>query len=130
LDEIEFNPPAHFARAHAGTPPGTWSDDGAQGLCLLASLLECGRFDAEDFGRRLLRWYDDGYLAVDNRVFDVGITTSRALGNLRSGAPALEAGPRSESSNGNGALMRALPLALWHQGTDAELAADAEAQSR
>lgn len=130
VDEIEFNPPASFDRAHLGTPPGTWSDDGAQGLCLLASLLECGRFDADDFARRLLRWYDEGYMAVDHRVFDVGITTSRALGNLRSGTPALEAGPRSESSNGNGGLMRALPLALWHQGTDEALVNDAQAQSK
>lgn len=130
LEEIEFNPPAPFNRAHVGTPPGTWSDDGAHALCLLASLLECQRFDAEDFGRRLLRWYDEGYLAVDHRVYDVGITTSRALGNLRSGVPALQAGPTSESSNGNGALMRALPLALWHRGSDAELVEDAENQSK
>ena len=34
--------------------PGTYSDDGAQALCLLASLLACGKFDPDDFGRRLL----------------------------------------------------------------------------
>jgi ADP-ribosylglycohydrolase len=129
-EEIEYDPPAGFDRAHGGTPPGTWSDDGAQALCLLASLLEVGRFDAEDFARRLLRWYDDGYMAVDDRVYDVGITTSRALGALRAGTPALEAGPRSETSNGNGSLMRVLPLALWHRGTDAELVSDAGTQSR
>ena len=32
LDEIEFIPPPDFRRAHAGVPPGTWSDDGAQAL--------------------------------------------------------------------------------------------------
>ena len=36
---IDFTPPSDFARAHQGTPPGTWSDDGAQALCLLDSLL-------------------------------------------------------------------------------------------
>src|SRR5438128_1283621 len=108
-DLIEFEPPAGFLRAHAGTPSGTWSDDSAQALCLLASLLACGRFDADDFARRLLRWLDEGYLAVDNRVFDVGITTSRALSALRQGVSSLQAGPASESSNGNGSLMRVLP---------------------
>src|SRR5262245_2994756 len=129
-DLIEFEPPPGFLRAHAGTPSGTWSDDSAQALCLLDSLLNCGRFDADDFARRLLRWYEDGYMAVDNRVFDVGITTSRALSSLRQGIPPLQAGPESESSNGNGALMRVLPLVLWHQGPDAGLIVDAELQSR
>jgi ADP-ribosylglycohydrolase len=128
--EIEFAPPPGFKRAHEGTPPGAWSDDGAQALCLLDSLLICGRFDAEDFGRRLVRWYDEGYLAVDGRVFDIGIQTGQALARLRSGVPALEAGSTEESALGNGSLMRVLPLALWHLGSDAELVADACAQSR
>lgn len=126
---IDYDPPPGYDRAHKGTPPATWSDDGAQALCLLASLLACGRFDAEDFARRLLRWYDEGYLAVDGRVFDIGVTTSTALANVRAGMPALEAGPTAEHALGNGSLMRSLPLALWHRGGDAELAADAAAQS-
>src|SRR4051812_32566052 len=128
--EIEFEPPAGFRRAHQGTAPGTWSDDGAQALCLLASLLECGRLDPDDLGRRLLAWRDRGEYAVGGIVFDVGIQTSRALGHLRSGVPALEAGSTEEYANGNGSLMRVLPLALWHRGGDAELAGDARAQSR
>src|SRR5262249_11700076 len=63
-------------------------------------------------------------------VFDVGITTSRALHALQAGTPALRAGPSHESANGNGALMRVLPLVLWHQGPDAGLVVDAQAQSR
>jgi ADP-ribosylglycohydrolase len=54
-EDIAFEPPASFPRAHGRTPPGTWSDDGAQALCLLASLLDCGRLDPEDLGRRFLR---------------------------------------------------------------------------
>lgn len=127
--EIEFDPPKSFPRAHAHVPPGTYSDDGAQALCLLASLLECGRLDPDDLGQKLLAWYDRGYLAVGGEVFDVGIQTSQALRALRAGAPALEAGPSQERANGNGSLMRVLPLALWHKGTDAELADDACAQS-
>jgi ADP-ribosyl-[dinitrogen reductase] hydrolase len=43
---------------------------------------------------------------------------------------ALEAGPSTEQSNGNGSLMRVLPLALWHVGHDRALAEDAMRQSR
>jgi len=129
-DMIEMDPPAWFNRAHAGTPPGTWSDDGAHALCLLSSLLERERFDSDDLAGRLLAWRDTGYMAVGGRVFDCGIQTSRALEALRAGTPPMSAGPSSEYDNGNGALMRVLPLALWHQGPDGELVELAHQQSR
>ena len=130
LDQIEFTPPPGHWHAWPGTPPGTWSDDGSQALCLLDSLLTCGRLDPDDLGRRLLRCHTEGFRWVDGRVFDTGNTTAEALYALRAGKPALEAGPTHEGSNGNGSLMRVLPLALWHKGTDAELIADAKTQSR
>jgi ADP-ribosyl-[dinitrogen reductase] hydrolase len=130
LDLIEFVPPPGFNRAHMGVPPGTWSDDGAQALALLASLLDCDCFDADDFGGRLVAWYEHGTLAVDRYVFDVGIQTAQAIRAMIAGAPAASAGSTDEQANGNGSLMRALPLALWHRGGDAELVADAHAQSR
>ena len=93
--DIELDPPLDFRRAHATVPPGTWSDDGAHALCLLASLLERGRLDVEDLGQRLLAWYDGGYLAVDGKVFDCGVQTGKALQALRRGVPAR--GTRSAS---------------------------------
>lgn len=128
--EIDYVPLAGFRRSHSGVPPGTWSDDGAQALCLLASLLDQNGFDPKDFAHRLVRWYTEGYMAVDGNVFDVGITTQVALTAIRAGTPPLEAGPRGVNANGNGGLMRVLPLALWHQGTDAELVRDAHLQSK
>lgn len=127
---IEFEPPPGFIRAHEGVPPGTWSDDGAHALCLLASLQYRNGLDLEDLGRRLVNWYELGYMAVDYQVFDVGIQTRTALAEIRAGAPALDAGPSGERDNGNGSLMRVLPLALWHPGDDAALARDAMLQSR
>lgn len=120
-DQIEMRPPRGFARAHSGIEPGTWSDDGAQALCLLASLLDCDGLNLGDFAKRLLRWYEDGYMAVDGRVFDVGNQTGQALQALQAGMPPETSGPNSERANGNGSLMRVLPLALWHQGHDRDL---------
>lgn len=125
---LEFEPPPGARRSHR-VPPGTWSDDGAQALALLASLLGRGRLDLDDLGRLLVAWRDDGFLAVDGDVFDVGLQTSLALRRLREGVPARESGPAGERDNGNGSLMRVLPLALWHRGSDSQLAADADAQS-
>lgn len=130
VEQLEMQPPEGFQRAHAGVPPGTWSDDGAQALCLLASLLDRGQLDLEDFGKRLVDWYGRGYMAVGGRVFDIGITTSRAIRALQEGVPAELAGPVDERDNGNGSLMRVLPLVLWHVGTDAELIDLACSQSK
>jgi ADP-ribosylglycohydrolase len=128
-DAIEMEPPPGFERAHARVPPGTWSDDGAHALCLAESLLACDRLDLEDFAKRLVAWYREGAYAVGGIVFDVGIQTESAIHRLIDGAPARTAGASDEMANGNGSLMRVLPLALWHQGTDASLVRDAHEQS-
>jgi ADP-ribosyl-[dinitrogen reductase] hydrolase len=128
LAKIDFDPPSGFPRSHASVPPGTWSDDGAQALCLLASLLHCDGLDLGDFSRRLINWAAWGYLAVDGVVFDIGMQTSVAIGRLQNGVPPEQSGPSGVGDNGNGALMRVLPLALWHQGGDASLVAMAAKQ--
>jgi ADP-ribosyl-[dinitrogen reductase] hydrolase len=129
LVDIEMTPPAQFPRAHARVPPATWSDDGAQALILLASLLDHSALNMQDFGTRLVAWYQTGYMAVDQDVFDVGIQTSQAIQRLFAGTPASQAGSSDEQANGNGSLMRVLPLALWHRGTDSALVEDAHRQS-
>jgi len=126
---LDFATPPGFDRSHPGTPPGTWSDDGAQALCLLASLLDGQALDLADFAQRLLDWRWQGRWAVDGRVFDVGAQTQRALAALVQGTPPDRAGGTGAYDNGNGSLMRVLPLALWHTGEDAALARDAARQS-
>lgn len=93
-----------------GQPPGTWSDDGGLFLALLDSLLESG-FDLKDQGARALAWLK-GPNYKPGHVFDVGIATRKALSAIDSGVPAERAGGMSEIDNGNGSLMRILPIAL------------------
>jgi ADP-ribosyl-[dinitrogen reductase] hydrolase len=128
-EEIEFSPPPGYKRTYASIPVGTWSDDSAQALALLDSLLTCGRLDLNDLMERIAAWEREGRYAVDNNVFDIGITTDKALSHFGRGVPAHECGLKGEYDNGNGALMRVLPLALWHQGSDEQLVQDAMAQS-
>ncbi len=128
-DEIEFEPPRWFRRSHAGVLPGTYSDDGAQALVLAHTLVECKRFDPEHFAKGLLAWKNQGFMAVDGLVFDIGIQTNDSIRRLESGIEPLSAGGTEEFSNGNGSLMRVLPLALCHRGTDEELVSDAFDQS-
>ena len=64
----------------------------------------------------------------DGLVFDVGVQTGTALRGYREGLPPEECGLLRPEGKGNGALMRVLPLALWHRGTDRELVLDAHRQ--
>lgn len=106
---------------HQGThrqPPGTWSDDGALTLTTLDSLLSVG-FDPTDQGQRFLRWSSGGDYAPGS-PFDIGTTTSLALERLNRGVSAEEAGGRSVDDNGNGSLMRILPIVLVNPHAPAE----------
>jgi ADP-ribosyl-[dinitrogen reductase] hydrolase len=126
---IEFVPPPNSPRPAHSVPAGTWSDDGAQALCLLSTLLECSSLDVQVFSRKLLQWRFEGEFTPDKKVFDCGIQTQAALRSLAQGVPPDRSGGSGEQDNGNGSLMRVLPLALWHIGSDEQLYADARRQS-
>ncbi len=104
---------------------GLWSDDTSLTLCLAASLAE--GFDLTDQAERFVAWLDSGYLCAQDAAFDQGIQTVKSLDVLRrilrSGEfSRLEqlADDSNEDSNGNGALMRILPLALYIRGMDSD----------
>jgi ADP-ribosyl-[dinitrogen reductase] hydrolase len=92
-------------------PPGTWSDDSSLLLCTVESLLP-GSFNPTDLADRFVRWKDGKLWTPHGSVFDIGIATSTAISRLAGGMDPLRAGGSSESSNGNGSLMRILPLCL------------------
>ncbi|RMF89508.1 MAG: ADP-ribosylglycohydrolase family protein [Nitrospinota bacterium] len=93
-------------------PPGTWSDDTSLTLCLAESL--CHGYDLYDIGQKFVQWYEQNLWTPHGRVFDVGVTTQKAIRRLRAGkVPPQEAGGRDEGSNGNGSLMRILPIAFY-----------------
>jgi ADP-ribosyl-[dinitrogen reductase] hydrolase len=93
-------------------PPGTWSDDSSLLFCLAESLAAQGPtgFDLAAIARNLARWLTAGHWTARGQVFDVGGTTEVALGRVAAGAGPARAGETSERSNGNGSLMRILPM--------------------
>ncbi|MEZ4236699.1 MAG: ADP-ribosylglycohydrolase family protein [Myxococcota bacterium] len=128
-EQIELEPPPDFRRSHRGVPPGTWSDDGAQALALLDSLL--GRPPRPRRPRAALpRLVAPGRLRRGRATLRHRQPDLRRAAPPRAGRPRLAAGGTGERDNGNGSLMRVLPLALWHRGDDAALVRDAHAQSR
>lgn len=92
-------------------PAGTWSDDSSMALCLLESLTHSVSYD--DMMARFLRWAEEGYMTAHGDVFDMGIATRQALTKYAKGTPPLKCGGTGTYDNGNGSLMRILPLALY-----------------
>jgi ADP-ribosyl-[dinitrogen reductase] hydrolase len=124
-DQLRMVMPPDYPKTYPKIPYGTWSDDGALMLALADSLAQKGHFDQEDYASKIVTWYREGAYTPDRVVFDVGNTTINAINKLIAGSPADSAGSDTENSNGNGSLMRTLPLALFHRGTDDELFLDA-----
>ena len=89
-------------------PPGTWSDDSSLTFCLAESL--CDGYNLDDIASKFVKWMDEGYWTPYGKVFDIGNTTSRAISNLKKGCEPTLAGETGGYSNGNGSLMRILPL--------------------
>ena len=92
-------------------PPGTWSDDNSLAFCLAESL--CHGYDLTDLARRFVNWRDQAYWTAHGRVFNIGIATSEAISRLRSGTSPVLAGGAAEADNGNGSLIRILPLIAY-----------------
>lgn len=104
---------------------GLWSDDTSLTLCLAESLL--GGFDLKDQAEKFVAWLDQGYLSARDRAFDVGMQTNESLAKVRTILKSgrydeLEdlAADADEQSNGNGSLMRILPLLMFIKGWDSK----------
>ena len=96
-------------------PAGTWSDDTSMTLACLDSIIEKQDIDYDDIMNKFCEWARKAKYTATDRVFDIGNCTSMALSNYSHGINALDCGISSQSSNGNGSLMRMLPIAyyLW-----------------
>jgi ADP-ribosylglycohydrolase len=87
-------------------PLGTWSDDSSLPLCLAEALTK--EFDLQNIGNNFISWLKNNYWTALGNIFDVGNATRHAFEQLRRGVQPELAGGTSD--NGNGSLMRILPL--------------------
>ncbi|WP_293788854.1 ADP-ribosylglycohydrolase family protein [uncultured Pedobacter sp.] len=94
-------------------PAGTWSDDSSLALCLAESL--CRGYNLDDISQKFLQWYNAEIWTPHGKVFDIGIATSEAITLIKPGTDPVLCGGASEMDNGNGSLMRILPLLFYLQ---------------
>ncbi|MCX2431057.1 ADP-ribosylglycohydrolase family protein [Pedobacter sp. GR22-10] len=92
-------------------PAGTWSDDSSLTFCLAESL--CSGYNLQDMARKFLQWYRAEIWTAHGEVFDIGIATSKAINEIAKGTDPVLCGGNREADNGNGALMRILPMVFY-----------------
>ena len=117
---VEFSPRGSFPPVTDMTgggpfrlPAGAWTDDTSLALCLAASLVEKGTFDAQDQMDRYWRWYRKGYMSSTGRCFDIGNTTWAGLQHYKdTGDP--YSSDKDAWRAGNGSIMRLAPVALFY----------------
>lgn len=95
-------------------PPGTYSDDTSMTLATMSSICNKKTIDYEDIQSEFLEWLLNGKYTQYGETFDYGNTTYESLLRFKNGFEALNCGGVSERDNGNGSLMRILPLAFIH----------------
>lgn len=95
-------------------PEGTWSDDTSMTLATFDSIIECNDIDYNNIADKFCDWFNYAKYTATDEVFDIGITTKNAI--IRywyDKSDATKCGGHSFNENGNGSLMRMLPIALF-----------------
>jgi ADP-ribosylglycohydrolase len=99
-------------------PKGTWSDDSSLTFCLAESLID--GYDLRDIAMKMIEWKENAFWTAHEEVFDIGLPTSLAIERL---CEIINRGQEDllinlgniddENSNGNGSLMRILPIVMY-----------------
>ena len=125
-DKMHKNPAVDMIEYGTHSQPmGTWSDDSSLMFCLAESLVS--GYSLKSTATNFIKWKDGAYWTAHNELFDIGYTTSRSIDELKyiltSKDDQMLKDLKSfakESDNGNGSLMRILPLIYEVKGKDLE----------
>ena len=95
-------------------PAGAWTDDTSMALCMLDSIRSLRKVDAEDVMERFVKWLCEGEYTPTGVAFDMGNTCVFAINSFREHHDVDTCGRMGEYANGNGSLMRTLPVCLYY----------------
>lgn len=95
-------------------PKGTWSDDTSMILATMDGIIESSSIDYYKIAENFCLWASSKKFNAHDKLFDIGITTHTALRNyLMLKVEPTDAGCKDYFDNGNGSLMRILPMAYY-----------------
>jgi ADP-ribosylglycohydrolase len=91
-------------------PKGTWSDDTSMTLATMQSIVNRNDIDLTDIMMEFVLYVSESKYC-QYEVFDFGNTTIQSIIRFDDGLNVFECGGRDDRDNGNGSLMRILPMA-------------------
>lgn len=95
-------------------PAGTWSDDTSMTLATMDAIISTNTIDTNNMASKFIDWFRNAEYTATNETFDIGRTTLQALAKYELKlCDASSCGESNEYSNGNGSLMRILPIAYY-----------------
>ena len=114
-EELRKNPVVDLREYGTHNQPlGSWSDDTSMTLATMDSIIHKEEIDTTDIGNRFLNQYRKNEYTPLGKVFDIGRTTIQALAKYELKLDeAKNCGEKDEYSNGNGSLMRMIPIAYY-----------------
>ncbi len=95
-------------------PKGCWSDDTSMTLATVDAIIKDKDVNCDTIANNFLAWLNDAKYTSTNKVFDIGRTCMKAIFRYAKGEEkAEECGGKSALNNGNGSLMRILPIVYY-----------------
>ena len=94
-------------------PEGTWSDDTSLIVATMDSIKENGNINFADIMYKFTEWMNLAKYTATDKLFDIGISTRKAISNFEKGNDAINCGTKGINENGNGSLMRILPFVYY-----------------
>ncbi len=116
--EMNYNPcKGMMGYGKHDQPVGTWSDDSSMILATMdamtSTLKQHKSIDYDLIMDNYADWVMYGEFTPHGDAFDVGNTVLDAVTNYTLGVPSLYCGGENDNNNGNGSLMRMLPVAYY-----------------
>ena len=94
-------------------PEGSWTDDSSLTLALLFSINKKNDVDLYDIMDNFVEWLDYGKFTPFGYSFDIGHGTMVSIHNYKRYHNPYNCGGADENNNGNGSLMRIMPVCLY-----------------
>ena len=94
-------------------PKGSWTDDSSLTLALLDSINKVNGIDLNDIMRNFVNWLDNGEYTPYGYAYDIGRGTITAINRYKRNHNPYSCGGTEETNNGNGSLMRIMPVCLY-----------------
>lgn len=94
-------------------PAGTWSDDTSMMIATIDSINSKQAIDLLDIALKFVAWKNHATYTALGEVFDIGNTCLKAISNFEESHDPTTCGLKDINSNGNGSLMRILPIAYY-----------------